>query len=163
MKTEKEMFLDAWEREYSTTLKVLKAYPPEKQDMKPSEKSKSAKELAWVFPSEENGAFIGAMNGKIDWEKMEKAPKTFNQAVERYEKDHQDVVRKFKAAADSELNMDMDFMVAPKKVAKLRRMDVLWGMLMDQIHHRGQFSVYLRLAGAKVPSIYGPTADEPWM
>ena len=41
--------------------------------------------------------------------------------------------------------------------------DVLWGILMDSIHHRGQFSVYLRMAGGKVPSIYGPSADEPWM
>jgi hypothetical protein len=24
-----------------------------------------------------------------------------------------------------------------------------------------KFSIYLRLAGGKVPSIYGPTADEP--
>jgi len=27
-------------------------------------------------------------------------------------------------------------------------------------HHRGQLTVYLRLAGAKVPSIYGPSADD---
>jgi uncharacterized damage-inducible protein DinB len=27
-------------------------------------------------------------------------------------------------------------------------------------HHRGQVSTYLRIAGAKVPSVYGPTADE---
>jgi uncharacterized damage-inducible protein DinB len=33
--------------------------------------------------------------------------------------------------------------------------------LSHLIHHRGQFSVYLRLVGARVPSIYGPTADEP--
>ena len=32
---------------------------------------------------------------------------------------------------------------------------------VDHIHHRGQISVYMRLAGAKLPSIYGPTADEP--
>jgi uncharacterized damage-inducible protein DinB len=35
-------------------------------------------------------------------------------------------------------------------------------MLHDQIHHRGQFSVYLRMVGGKVPSIYGPSGDEPW-
>ena len=28
------------------------------------------------------------------------------------------------------------------------------------IHHRGQFSVYLRLKNVPVPAIYGPTADE---
>jgi uncharacterized damage-inducible protein DinB len=29
------------------------------------------------------------------------------------------------------------------------------------VHHRGQLSVYLRLLDVPVPSIYGPTADEP--
>lgn len=29
------------------------------------------------------------------------------------------------------------------------------------IHHRGQLSVYLRLLNVPLPSIYGPTADEP--
>ena len=31
---------------------------------------------------------------------------------------------------------------------------------MDEAHHRGQLTVYLRLAGGKVPSIYGPSGDE---
>jgi uncharacterized damage-inducible protein DinB len=35
-------------------------------------------------------------------------------------------------------------------------------MLLDAVHHRGQLSIYLRLMEAKVPSIYGPSADEPW-
>ena len=44
------------------------------------------------------------------------------------------------------------------------RIALVRGMLMNHvIHHRGQLSVYLRLAGVKVPSIYGPTADETWM
>jgi uncharacterized damage-inducible protein DinB len=28
------------------------------------------------------------------------------------------------------------------------------------VHHRGQLTVYLRLNGIPVPSIYGPSADE---
>jgi len=40
--------------------------------------------------------------------------------------------------------------------------DFLWFLLCDQIHHRGQLSVYLRMADGKVPSIYGPSGDEPW-
>jgi DinB family len=43
------------------------------------------------------------------------------------------------------------------------RIQLVWFLVHDQIHHRGQFSIYLRMADAKVPSIYGPTADEPWM
>ena len=29
------------------------------------------------------------------------------------------------------------------------------------IHHRGQLTVYLRLLDVPVPSVYGPSADEP--
>jgi uncharacterized damage-inducible protein DinB len=33
-------------------------------------------------------------------------------------------------------------------------------ILSHIIHHRGQFSVYLRLLSVPVPGSYGPTADE---
>ena len=33
--------------------------------------------------------------------------------------------------------------------------------LNDAIHHRGQLTTYLRPMGGKVPSIYGPSADDP--
>jgi len=35
--------------------------------------------------------------------------------------------------------------------------------MFDAIHHRGQLSAYLRPMGAKVPSICGPSADDPGM
>jgi uncharacterized damage-inducible protein DinB len=39
-----------------------------------------------------------------------------------------------------------------------------WEMIQDTInhwaHHRGQMTVYLRLMGAKVPALYGPSADD---
>ena len=38
--------------------------------------------------------------------------------------------------------------------------EMAWGFLLDQIDHRGQLSTYLRPMGAKVPAIYGPSADE---
>jgi uncharacterized damage-inducible protein DinB len=41
--------------------------------------------------------------------------------------------------------------------------DMLWGFLFDAIHHRGQLSTYIRPMGGKVPSIYGPSADDPGM
>ena len=37
---------------------------------------------------------------------------------------------------------------------------MLWAVLFDAIHHRGQLSLYIRLTGGKVPAIYGPSADE---
>jgi uncharacterized damage-inducible protein DinB len=35
-------------------------------------------------------------------------------------------------------------------------------VLSHLIHHRGQFSVYLRLLNIPVPGSYGPSADEPF-
>lgn len=40
-----------------------------------------------------------------------------------------------------------------------KKYNMAWGFFFDAIHHRGQLSTYLRAMGAKVPSIYGPSAD----
>jgi uncharacterized damage-inducible protein DinB len=37
----------------------------------------------------------------------------------------------------------------------------LWYLFFDAIHHRGQLSTYIRPMGGKVPSIYGPSGDDP--
>ena len=36
----------------------------------------------------------------------------------------------------------------------------LWVLLTHQIHHRGQMTVLMRMAGLKVPGIYGPSKEE---
>jgi uncharacterized damage-inducible protein DinB len=46
-------------------------------------------------------------------------------------------------------------------VFSLPKVAVFRSFIMNHsIHHRGQLSVYLRLTGIPVPSIYGPSADE---
>jgi hypothetical protein len=40
------------------------------------------------------------------------------------------------------------------------RHQVLRDTFLHSAHHRGQMTVYLRLLGSKVPSVYGPTADD---
>lgn len=47
-------------------------------------------------------------------------------------------------------------------VVEMPRLGMIRSFLMNHlIHHRGQLSVYLRLQDVPLPSIYGPTADEP--
>jgi uncharacterized damage-inducible protein DinB len=49
-----------------------------------------------------------------------------------------------------------------KLVVEMPRVGMIRSFLMNHlIHHRGQLSVYLRLQNVPLPSIYGPTADEP--
>jgi uncharacterized damage-inducible protein DinB len=163
MVTEKDMFLQTFERECQTTLKLLKTYPAGKGDYKPHEKSRSAKELGWTFVMEQGVADM-ALKGRIDFSQpMPKPPANYGDIISAFENACRETTTKVSRASEEALNKTVQFPVGPGKMGDFRAMDVLWTTLMDQVHHRGQFSVYLRLAGAKVPSIYGPSADEPWM
>jgi uncharacterized damage-inducible protein DinB len=47
-------------------------------------------------------------------------------------------------------------------IVEMPRMGVIRSLLLNHlIHHRGQISVYLRLKDVPIPSIYGPSADQP--
>lgn len=161
--SEKQKFLEAWDRESATTLKVLRAYPEEKIDLKPQANCRSAKELAWTFIFEGIGgsqAVQGEM--KLPPPGMPAMPSNWKGMVTEVEKALKVMSEKVRKVDEAQLNTTVKFMSGPKQISDLRRMDVLWFMLNDHIHHRGQFSVYLRMAGGKVPSIYGPSADEKW-
>jgi uncharacterized damage-inducible protein DinB len=47
-----------------------------------------------------------------------------------------------------------------KKVMETPRHIVIRDSINHLAHHRGQLTVYLRLLDAKVPAIYGPSADD---
>jgi len=163
---EKQQFLEVYEHEHATTMKVLRAYPREQLGLKPHAMCKTAHELAWVFVLERglgtmlfNDAF--AQSGPMGT--APPPPESWDELLANIEKAHGEFGDLVRATPDDKLNEPVRFFTAPKTMGDIRRMDVAWMILHDQIHHRGQFSVYLRMAGGKVPSIYGPTADEPWM
>ncbi len=161
--SEREQFIQNWEREFQTTLKVLKAYPNDKHGLQPHGKCPQAKELAWRMVTEETVFVDGALTGQFDFMNRPKTPPTMKEVIAAYEKAHKENAAKLKKMTDAGFNKMLKFMIAPKTMGDRRSADILWLMLMDTIHHRGQFSIYLRMADGKVPSIYGPTADEPWM
>lgn len=161
--SEKESFLANWDREFQTTLKVLRAYPAGKPDMKPHERSMSAKELAWMFVQEQM-AIEQTLAGTLSMPpKFPPVPDTWQEALTAFERRHPELMDRLRRATDAGLRTTMPMMVAPGKMADIPKSQFLWMILFDQIHHRGQCSVYVRMAGGKVPSIYGPSADEPWM
>jgi len=152
----KEQILNFRTFEFATTLKVLRAYPEDQLDMKPAEKSRTARELIVTFIREEY-VCRGAMRGDLDLaDHIQNMPDSLREMLEILQQIHNEVQGMIIKASEEELNRVIDFYGY-----KIRAIDALMAELHDQIHHRGQFSVYLRVAGAKVPSIYGPTADEP--
>lgn len=160
--TEKDMFLQQFQRECEITTKLLKSYPADKAELKPAEKLRTARELSWVFVAEQGVAAM-ALRGKIEMGQAPPAPSTLAEVIGAFEGASAETVKQVTAASDETLNRTIQFPAGPGKMGDFRTLDVLWMTLMDQIHHRGQLSVYLRLAGGRVPSIYGPTADETWM
>lgn len=164
--TPKQQFLEAYEREHATTLKVLQAMPEDQLSLKPHPRCKTARELAWVFVLERglgkivfnDGFASGSSSGKLP-----DPPEAWPALLEAYQAGHKELSDLVRETPDTKLLETVRFFTAPKTMSDVRRIDFLWFLLHDEIHHRGQFSIYLRMAGAKVPSIYGPSADEPWM
>jgi uncharacterized damage-inducible protein DinB len=155
--TEKEAFIDIHQRECRTTHNLLTAFPGNKLDLRPHEKARSARELAFVLANQEL-FFKQAAEGAIDPASFGKQqpPATIDEIVRVLESNHKAVEEGLKKASEEDLNKTINF-----AGQTMRRLDALWAGQFDLIHHRGQFSVYLRMSGAKVPSIYGPTADQP--
>jgi uncharacterized damage-inducible protein DinB len=157
-----QVFLDVFERECQTTIKVLRAYPEEKGELRPHPKSKTARELSFIFALEQ-GLMLGVLSDSLDFSgRTPDVPPTIARCIDAFEDGRRNVIAAVKALPESKVSGTVKFMVGPKQMGDIPTMDFLWFIVFDQIHHRGQFSVYLRMADAKVPSIYGPTADEPW-
>jgi uncharacterized damage-inducible protein DinB len=160
---EKAQFIQTFQRELPTTLKVLRAFPAEKSGYKPHERSNTALQLAWTFVVE-NQLAMGALKGPLNLGGgFPPAPSSYDEIVNTYEASAKQMLDTLTSTPDSRLNEKVAFPSGPKQMGEYRVMDFLWFMLMDSIHHRGQLSVYIRPAGGKVPSIYGPSGDEPWM
>ena len=159
---EKHQFLNAFRREHATTMKVMKAFPADKHAFQPHARSSSAKRLMWTFAVEQ--ALIGAaLEGALKMPlTFPPEPETLGEVLEAFEAGGRGLIEKIERAPESRLMGTAPFFTGPGQVGDVRVGDLMWMMLMDSIHHRGQLSVYVRMAGGLVPSIYGPSADEPW-
>jgi uncharacterized damage-inducible protein DinB len=164
--TARQQFLEAYEREHQITMRLLRAYPPDKLELRPHPKCKTARELAWMFAAE-RALGTAVLN---DWYatnkpgtgQMPQAPADWQDLLAAIEKAHTDYRTVVESLSDAQLYENVKFFAGPKTMGDYQRIQFMWFLLSDQIHHRGQFSVYSRMADGKVPSIYGPSADEPW-
>lgn len=145
--------------EQPITRKVIAAVPETGLDYKPHEKSMSAIELAWHIASAEvwflNGVADGAFAGEGS------RPEEINSiaaVLAYYDKEYPVALARVNALSPENLAKPIDFYGA----FNLPAVNYIGFMNAHTIHHRGQLSVYLRPMGAKVPSIYGGSADEPF-
>lgn len=159
---EKNQFLDTFRREHATTVRVLRALPPGQGGFRPHERSQSARDLAFTFTMEQKLISLAIQDQLKLGGGMPKAPDDYDAIVDQFEKDFADLVALIERTSEAQLYTTVKFPVGPGTMGDFTKLAFAWFMLFDQIHHRGQFTVMLRMAGGKVPSIYGPSGDEPW-
>ena len=155
---EKTLFLKFWEQEGAATRKVLSRIP-EGSDYRPDPKSRHARDIAWLIAREEIALADGLEQGVFDWEEPP-APAAMKEIMDLYDRHHDDVVARLRRLDTSKWAANIPFRAGGREIMKMTGYESAWGFLFDIIHHRGQLSTYLRPMGAKVPAIYGPSADE---
>ena len=159
--TNRQFFLKCWQEEYPTFLKVLRALPADRLDYRPDPRSRSAGELVWLQVLEKRCWFELLETGKINW-KVTAPAGNLAEMLSAYEQAHQDLLPQLADVDDDSWDRrSTQFLIDGRVYIETTLGHMFWIGLFDAIHHRGQLTVYLRPMGGKVPSIYGPSADDP--
>jgi uncharacterized damage-inducible protein DinB len=162
-----DLFLGELEREGASTRKVLARVPEGKNSWKPHERSMNLGYLA---------ALVAQMPGWIEMiintENFDlTAPDSgkFRAAEQSSTKDllaffDSNIAKSSKALAgtsEDHLMKPWSFKTGDSVASQAPRYVMIQEMTINHwAHHRGQLTVFLRLNEAKVPAIYGPSADE---
>ena len=152
----KQELLKLAKKEFATTLKVMHAFPEGKITFTPHERSQEAGRLMSTFIFEMYLCTSFVFGDALDRDKFKNyKPESLNSLIADFEKETTHIAERLEKITDAELSKTIEF-----GGAKFTTPEFILMMLCDQIHHRGQLTVYLRMAGGKIPSIYGPSADD---
>jgi len=159
--------LEQLDLEEPRTRRVLEQVPEGRNDWKPHEKSMPLGRLALLVAT--MPSWIPMVIAKDDLDLNPPGGSNFRQAplgtaaelVAAHEKAVADAREALRKVTDEHLMKPWKLLVSGRAVSEEPRYMVLRDTLMHWAHHRGQLTVYLRLNDAKVPSVYGPTADDP--
>ena len=150
----RDYLLPQLQNEFTTTRKVLAAVPADTCTYKPSDKCMSGLELSAHIALAEVFFLRGVVNGAFEWKQLEF--KTPAEVLAYYDETVPPLMEQLASLPGEKLAQDVAFAKWSQAAVTYLSLDMSHG-----IHHRGQLSAYLRPMGAKVPSIYGPSADEP--
>lgn len=162
-----QTLLPEYDQEMATTRRVLERVPEDKFSWQPHEKSMSLGRLAthvaelagWAKTFLQDDSFDLAPPGGGGYQ-PQTAPSRSG-LLEMFDKNVANTRAAIEATDDATFMQEWSLLKGGQAIFTLPRVAVLRTMMFNHvIHHRGQLTVYLRLTGTPVPSVYGPTADE---
>jgi uncharacterized damage-inducible protein DinB len=148
-----DFLLPQVQQESTTTRKVLAAVHAEGCEYKPSDLGMSGLKLAAHIALSEAFFLRGVLQGAFEWKAVDL--NTPAEVVAYYDENVPALIAGIAKLPAEKLAQTITFAVWTEPLVGYLN----FGM-KHTIHHRGQLSAYLRPMGAKVPSIYGPSADD---
>lgn len=152
----KKELLKLAKKEFATTTRMMEAFPSDQHDFRVHERSSDARKLMRTFVFELYLTSAHVFGDPIDRSKFTTyQPDSLAEIIADFKRETATTIERLEKLPDQSLARMVEFNKKP-----FRADHFLLMMICDQIHHRGQLSVYVRLAGGQVPSVYGPSADD---
>lgn len=152
--------------EVDRSRRALEQVPEGKYDWKPHEKSMTFGYLAdmvatipsWIaLQVTKNELDVAPADGSTMKQEAKKTSAALMQALDKAAADARAALEK---TTDEHLNTLWQLKARGNVVLEGPRYVMIQDTINHWAHHRGQMTVYLRLMGAKVPALYGPSADD---
>jgi uncharacterized damage-inducible protein DinB len=149
-------FIDDWKYESESTLKVFENLTNNSLDFKPNKNVRSPGRLAWHIVTT-LGEMVHRTGLKFDATPEDAPiPSTIKEILDEYKRSSEEMLNAVnKEWKDESLLEEVILYGQNWKKGK-----VLSVLINHQTHHRGQLTVIMRLAGLKVPGVYGPAREE---
>jgi uncharacterized damage-inducible protein DinB len=161
-----EFLLAELDREVERSRRALVEVPEGKYDWKPHEKSMIFGYLANMVATIPSWLAMQVTQGELDvapaeGSKMEqKRLDTSAALIEALDKSAAGARSALENTTGEHLLTPWKLLAHGQVVMESPRYEFIQDTINHWAHHRGQMTVYLRLMGAKVPAIYGPSADD---
>jgi uncharacterized damage-inducible protein DinB len=159
-----DALLPEFDHEMTTTRKVLERLPEDRLDWKPHVKSFSLGALATHVATLPTWGAETLNKSELDLAGGQPAAAlpSKTELMAAFDKNVAATRLALAGKTDAELLAMWTLKRGGKTLFSMPKTAVLRSFVFSHlIHHRGQLSVYLRLLDVPVPSIYGPSADEP--
>ncbi|MGH9682194.1 MAG: DinB family protein [Candidatus Acidiferrales bacterium] len=161
----KDDVLTEFDVEMANTRKVLERVPDDKFSWKPHDKSGSMGWLANHVATlpEFATTILQSDSHDFDGQTRPKQSESRKELLDAFDKNIRVTRAEMEKLSDAALQKPWTLSYKGQTIFTMPRGAALRSPFMNHlIHHRAQLGVYLRLNNVPLPSLYGPTADEPW-